>query len=386
MNINLISAVIFYLIILLLIITHRKKFDIQAKIFALYKTKIGLKLMDKIAGKFPKTLAFLGYFGIVIALLGMILIVYSLVQGTISLLLVPTAPATIAPIIPGVKIPGVPFFVPFWYGIITLFLVIVIHEFSHGVIARVHKITIKSSGVGMFAIFPLAFVEPDEEQLKKKPTAQQLSVFSAGPFSNILTGFIALLILSFVSSPLQASMIETTGVYFDEILEGNAAKQAGVLSGENYIKIDDQQISKDSDFINFMNNASPGQEIVLSSEKASHKVILGEHPEDNTKAYLGVQGIHSSFVVKETSSKAVFFLLNILNTFFSWFFILSLGIGLANLIPLGPIDGGKIVYTLMSLGAKGKIKSTYTVFKYLSLFMLLILLFNLLWPYLRHLF
>ena len=72
MNIDLISAIIFYLIIFILIIVNRKKFDVQAKIMALYRTKIGLKLMDSIAVKFPKTLAFLGYFGIVISLLGMV--------------------------------------------------------------------------------------------------------------------------------------------------------------------------------------------------------------------------------------------------------------------------------------------------------------------------
>jgi len=385
MNIDLISAIIFYLIIFILIIVNRKKFDVQAKIMALYRTKIGLKLMDSIAVKFPKTLAFLGYFGIVISLLGMVVIIYLLVQGTISLLFIPSTPPQFAPVIPGMKIPGLGIYVPF-YSIISLFFVIVIHEFSHGVIARVHKVTIKSSGVGMFAIFPLAFVEPDEEELKKRSTAKQLSVFSAGPFSNIVTGFIVLLILSFISSPLQTSMTQTTGVYFGEILENNAAKQAGVLPGEVYTQINSQPISSDADFTNFMNNASPGDEIILSSKKTSHKIILGEHPEDNTKAYLGVQGIYPYSVVKETSSKFLFYLLNSLNKLFVWFYIFSLGIGLANLIPLGPIDGGKIAYTLMSLGVKGKLKSTYVIFKYLSLFFLLILLFNLLWPFLRHLF
>ena len=42
---------------------------------------------------------------------------------------------------------------------------IIIHEFSHGILARVENVKINSIGLLLFAIIPGAFVEPDEEKL-----------------------------------------------------------------------------------------------------------------------------------------------------------------------------------------------------------------------------
>jgi len=62
----------------------------------------------------------------------MFLICGLLIKGLYELIFVPTAPPTLSLVIPGVQIPGSPIFVPFWYGIIALFTVILVHEFGHG--------------------------------------------------------------------------------------------------------------------------------------------------------------------------------------------------------------------------------------------------------------
>ena len=117
MNINLISAILFYSIIFILIYVNRKKFEIQGKVIALYKTKIGLKLMDKIALSHPKLLRFLSTSGIYVCFLGMIIITLFLLKGIYNLIFTPDAGAVISLVIPGIKIPGF-IYVPFWYGII----------------------------------------------------------------------------------------------------------------------------------------------------------------------------------------------------------------------------------------------------------------------------
>ena len=59
------------------------------------------------------------------------------------------------------------FYVPFFYWIISIFVIAVVHEFSHGLIARANNIKVKSSGFAFLAllvpIIPAAFVEPDEK-------------------------------------------------------------------------------------------------------------------------------------------------------------------------------------------------------------------------------
>jgi len=58
-------------------------------------------------------------------------------------------------------------------------VVVVVHEgCMHNSAAQ--RIKIKTSD-GFFRVLPLAFVEPDEKQLGKRPLWQQLRVFAAAP-------------------------------------------------------------------------------------------------------------------------------------------------------------------------------------------------------------
>ena len=150
-----ISAFVFILVLCLLLYVYRKKLTIQKIIFPflyviLYKTKIGLKFMDRMAKRFPKAIAFLGYFGIVVGFVGMVLIAYLLIQNLINIIMQPAAMTGVALVLP-FKIKG-SFYVPFFYWIISIFIIAVVHEFSHGVVARVHNLKVKSSGLAFLAV------------------------------------------------------------------------------------------------------------------------------------------------------------------------------------------------------------------------------------------
>ena len=63
-------------------------------------------------------------------------------------------------------IPGINPYLPIIYGWIAIFIGIVIHELSHGVIARAVDIPVRSSGVMLFLFLPIgAFVEVDDTKL-----------------------------------------------------------------------------------------------------------------------------------------------------------------------------------------------------------------------------
>jgi membrane-associated protease RseP (regulator of RpoE activity) len=388
MDINLISAILFYLIILILILIYRKKFTIQAKIIALYRTKIGLKLIDKIAGSFPRFLGCLALFGVFICYAGMIFISYLLIKGAYILLTVPESPSMIAPVIPGIKIPGSPIFIPFWYGIVSIFLVVLVHEAAHGIIAKVHKMRIKSSGVGMFAIFPIAFVEPDENQLKKSRKKQQLSVFAAGPFANIILAAVVALISLYVLIPFAIALTDTTGVEVKQLQQGFPAENSGLKVGDIINSVNGQQVLTVDNFTSSLRNTSINQTITIGISAAEiFNITTTSNPENKSLSYIGIyvsQHVSlKSSVVEKYGNKlpwSIFYLLQL----FQWVFVLSLGIGLANLLPLGPVDGGRMLLT--TLQAIFEKEKAFWLWKHVSIITLVLLAFNFVYPYIRNLF
>jgi hypothetical protein len=80
--------------------------------------------------------------------------------------------------------------VPLITGWVALFIVIVVHEFSHGIFMRYSKTKIKSTGIVFLGPIPGAFVEQDDKSFKKKSRFNQMSVLGAGVFANTLTAII----------------------------------------------------------------------------------------------------------------------------------------------------------------------------------------------------
>ncbi|MDO8553467.1 MAG: site-2 protease family protein [Candidatus Micrarchaeota archaeon] len=80
---------------------------------------------------------------------------------------------------------------PFFEAIIALFIILVVHEGSHAVLARVAKIPVLSSGIVLFGILPVgAFVEPDEAKLNGLEKTKQTRVLVAGSTANLLTSML----------------------------------------------------------------------------------------------------------------------------------------------------------------------------------------------------
>ena len=112
MNFDLILAVIFYAAIFIFYSTHKQKFTRQG-LLILYKTKLGIFLMNKLSKKYPKLLNFLSYVSIFIGFIGMIFILYTLIQGGIKLILsylqiIPETQPVLAPVLPGISVQGLP--------------------------------------------------------------------------------------------------------------------------------------------------------------------------------------------------------------------------------------------------------------------------------------
>lgn len=337
-------VVLFYFLIILFIIIKRKKFTFQAKIIALYRTKLGLRFIDKIGTKYSELIKLLGYIGIGIGYTGMLVILFFVIKGLYELAFVPNAPPVIAPVLPGVSIPGSPIFVPFWYGITALFIVVVIHEFSHGIVAKAHRLPVLNSGIAFFGPIIGAFVEPDEKKLKKKSDVVQYSIFAAGPFSNILTAGLVILIFTIILNPLGDAYVQPVGVSFTEITPNMPADIAGLKTGVIYNRVNGVMVNTTKDFINAFKDVKVNEVVIIGNDYSEHRVVTTSRENDPETPVIGVK-LETRYANDDSWLMKLFF---IVAEFLSWVFMLSLGLGLANLLPIGPVDGGRMMQVSLS--------------------------------------
>ncbi len=383
-----ISLIVFVLVLITLVVKNKKNLELQKIIFpliyaGLFRTNFGLKFINKFSKRFKEWIILIGYCGIGIGFVGMILIVVSIIQSVIIAISQPQASAGVALVLPQTTIPGIGF-LPFWYWILALFFLILIHEFSHGIVAKAHGLKVKSSGLGFFALIvpliPLAFVEPDEKQLEKAPDHVQYSIYAAGPFSNILSALIILLMFMFIFTPIDKVMTEPIGFSFDII---NESYPSSALP-ENIIinRLNEEEINSYSPFLDVMAATKIGDEIKLGNETNSYTITTVESP-DGKRSFVGIQNIVNEYKVKNNINKFWFGVYSWIKGLFKWLGLLSFFIGLANLLPIGPVDGGRMVKTFTDKLIKDKKKSNGVWIK-ISLFVLALLLFSLLFPWLRN--
>jgi len=159
-------------------------------------------------------------------------------------------------------IPGVTSFVPFWWPALALIVAIVIHEYSHGIQARVHGMRLRSFGVLQLGPLPMgAFAEPEESEMWRAPRRERLRLFAAGPSINIFATYLILILLSSVASGMIA---ENEGVHARGIVRGGGAEEAGLLPFETITHIDGDRIRGYSEFSSEMDGIAAGDEAVLT--------------------------------------------------------------------------------------------------------------------------
>ncbi|MBI2549815.1 site-2 protease family protein [Candidatus Woesearchaeota archaeon] len=361
----------FYVLVAMLLFIYRKKFQFQLKFIAICRTKLGLGLMDRIASRHRELVRLLGYVGIGIGFFGMFFIVFVLVQSVFVLLTVPGAPSPISPVLPGVRIPGVPdgFFVPFVQGIIAIFIIAVVHEFAHGVVARAHDIKVKSSGPAIIGPILAAFVEPDEAQMRKKDDVANYSIFAAGSFSNIVLAMLLLFVLSAVFAPIGSAFFREEGVILKSVEQGMPAAAAGLASGMMIKSIDGQPVGSLQGTVEALQFTKPNQTVIFGDGMSEFAVVAGSNEKFPRRGYFGIV----MQPLLKNQNTAYFSIFSWLQGLLALTATLSFGIGLANMIPVGPLDGGKMLHLALNR-IRGEAKAN-KAFVRISLLLLIVILF-----------
>ena len=385
-------ALAFILFLALFLWQRRHKVEVQKWVFPLlymilYRMKWGIKTMDVLAKRYPRLVLWFAYGGVYVGFLGMILTVGYLGYMLFNVFFMGSTDASVAVVQPFVETDfGSPFFyVPFTYFIVAIFIIATVHEAAHGVVARLFKVKVKSTGFAFFSvlvpIIPAAFVEPDDKQVKKISPMKQLGIYAAGPFSNLLLALLVFIIMLAVTPGLNS--VTSEHVVISDYVSGDdmyPAELAGVGVGERIRAIDDVAMGSVQDFVTFMGGTAAGQQIVLHTNASSYDIVLAESPGSET-GYLGV--MVRPLTEYDDAFKATYgwlippmeWMLGLMLLLF----IFNIGVALINLAPIGPLDGGRMLLTVLL--TRFPEKKALTIWGKVSLLTLLLLLANIFLPW-----
>ncbi|MBU1940272.1 MAG: site-2 protease family protein [Candidatus Thermoplasmatota archaeon] len=359
----------------------------------MWRTTKGIRLLRRIANKKRWWQAY-GSTGILLCFIMMILMTFVLIWQA---WVVSGFTAEQREALPGPEValvlPGINPILPLEYlGYILLGLVvaIVIHEFSHGIITQVHNYAVKSLGI-LYLIVPIgAFVEPDEEQVKKAKIKARMRIYAAGPTANFVMVVVAMLLFVGCMAAVQPA---AEGVSILFVSEGAPAEESMLTPGTIITEINGTKVQNQSVFYALMQTTTANQTITIdyvrSNTPGSVRVMLADksvfskNVSDAGKGYLGVgtseahtvflrllqnpfmafpdgffifyslplwgyfQGnnpIAAPFTDAYTLSGVFGFLpapvFWVLVNAIYWIFWLNLAVALFNVLPMVPLDGG----------------------------------------------
>ncbi len=382
---NNLSFFLFVVFLSIFLFVKRKKVEIQGSFpflyMILYKTSFGLDKMKEWSRKHPKIFSFLSRYSIFIGISGIFVSIFMMIWGVFYIVKnnIGSGGGLVLPIQTKSGMNGVIpiFYVPFWYWILALFVLVVVHEFAHGVIAEKHRVKVKSSGFAFGAlllpIMPAAFVEPDEKKLKKAKPITQIAVFGAGSASNFLFGFLFLLVWMFLLVPFVTSTMTTGGIFFSNVMNqsglNNYNVSSGYLVGINNFTDKNNMLVKIQNFsVNQTINVTIRN---LNNVTKTYTIKTFADKRNSSRAMIGISGIH--FILKD--KKGFERLGNLplyIEKLFYYLWILNLGIGIMNLLPLWITDGGQITRVLLETKLKKKL--AISIYNYISIFSLILII------------
>ena len=302
--------------------------------------------IDRLANRAPRFWKWYMNLGIVISTGFMILMAVALVYSLKTLMDAPT----VSLVVPGVEVPGSPIFIPLLAGLIALATVLIVHEFSHGILSRVEKININSIGLLLFAIIPGAFVEPDEEELNELSRPARMRIYVAGSMANLTLAAIAMIIMMVISSFIVPVVFEDDGVVINRLTsDGNAINHMSegmVIRSINNLTVNDM-----ASFQKATNTLKPNETVNIHTDQGDYSFQLKSNPMNRSLGFMGVQ-VEANNVIADGFDNQFYtpllWILMPLSELLFWIYFLNFAIGTFNLLPMKPLDGGHLLENLLS--------------------------------------
>ena len=348
----------------------------------IWRTKRGLRFIDRVGKRFRR---FWIGFGNAAAGIGFILMIFVFVSLLLYVILLLHNPGNAVPgaklIIPGITIPLVE-------GLIALFSVLLVHESSHGYVMRAQDLRTKSTGLLLWIVIPGAFVEQDDKQLQRAPLVKRLRVYAAGSFANVVFALLCFgLILALISPK--------PGVYVYGVEQGSPVENKIFLGAQLKLIIDNEnvhyQINNAHDWNTFVDSGiPPGENLWIEIDNENVQITTAENYRDNIgflliRALNRIEYANPLNLLLATAGDLVnapvihqYIYSSVIPwegiVILKWIFMLNFGIGLVNLLPAVPLDGGYILRGLLE--RKMKKKTAKRISYAIAIFTLAMILIN----------
>ncbi|NPA85711.1 MAG: site-2 protease family protein [Crenarchaeota archaeon] len=234
--------------------------------------------------------------------------------------------AAFVPLIPGVTIPLELLLSLLWIIAISVAL----HELFHYLASIWQGIRVKSAGVGLLFVFPVAFVEPDEQALLSAPARVRARIYSAGPAANaVLAALAILLVMNLVDK----------GIYVIKVEPGSPAWEAGIKPGDVILSVNGKEVKNLAELREAI-ASSPVLKIVLLRD--GERVVVTVNKGD--AELIGIYVL--PWVPKgPLASLPPDVALSTVQSLF-WLQGINMGLAIINALPMIITDGGKLVMEL----------------------------------------
>ena len=239
------------------------------------------------------------------------------------------------------------------YFLLSIPIVLVIHEGAHGIVAALEKIKIKTGGFAIFIAMFAGFVEPDEEEFEKAKKISKMRVIGAGATSNVIFALalgVILLTNPFFAMELPEPLLSVfydlpEGVLILSIMENSGAEQAGLLANDIITSINDIPIRSPADFPSLNPGEMASVSVLRDSQPLDFGVTIMPAPEDPERGLIGIMR-DNSFAYKPVMNFIEWNDPNV-SMFLLWLWMISFFIGIINMLPLPILDGGKFIHIII---------------------------------------
>ena len=253
-------------------------------------------------------------------------------------------------LIPGVTLTSGPAIA---YFLLSIPIVLVMHEGAHGIVAALEKIKIKTGGFAVFIALFAGFVEPDEEEFDKAKKISKLRVIGAGATSNVIFAFVlgAILLTNpffamVLPEPLLSAFYDLPeGVLILSIIENSGAEKVGLQANDIITSINGIPIFSPVDFPSLNPGETASVEVLRDGQPLEFGVEIMPAPEDPERGLIGIMR-DNSFAYKPVMNFIEWNDPNV-SMFLLWLWMISFFIGIINMLPLPILDGGKFIHTII---------------------------------------
>ncbi len=328
-----------------------EKYGFEIKAYSLvYKNKSVNELLIRILGR---TRAAVSVFANVSVIAGFIMMGFAfwfLLNNVSNFFVAQSEFNELTVLIPGVTLTSAP---AIMYFLLSIPIVLVMHEGGHGIVAALEKIKIKTGGFAIFIAMFAGFVEPDEEEFEKAKKISKLRVIGAGATSNVLFSLLLGVILltnpffaMVVPEPLLSIFYELPeGVLILSIIENSGAEQAGLLANDIVTSINGMPILSPADFPSLKPGETATVSVLRDSQPLNFELKVMPSPDDPERGLIGIIRDNSfaytpvmNFIEWNDPTVSMFLL---------WLWMISFFIGIINMLPLPILDGGKFIHIII---------------------------------------